>query len=329
MISSPTDRRWLVLVGIAVLALEAAPLVAHTAIGRPYAAAETERAASSLTVGGADIRVELDGAHFTAGSDVILEWIRRSAQIVAAYYGEFPTHTLRIQVEAPAGDRVTGGTTWGFGGGLIRIRVGTDVTDDVLRRDWVLVHEMVHLALPDVGEEHAWLSEGLATYVEGVARVHAGNRSEAEVWAENVRMMPRGMPEDGDRGLDNTHTWGRTYWGGAIYCLLADVEIRKRTDGRKGLQDALRAIADASGGLSVDWPIDRVLKTGDAAVGTSALEDLYEQMKDAPMQPDLSVLWKDLGLELDGATVRLHDDAPLSDVRRAIMRPSGQGASTD
>ena len=57
--------------------------------------------------------------------------------------------------------------------------------------------------------------------------------------------MPKGLPAAGDRGLDYTPTWGRTYWGGALFCLLADIDIRKRTSNRFGLQDALRAIVAA------------------------------------------------------------------------------------
>src|SRR4029077_18933123 len=149
--------------------------------------------------------------------------------------------------------------------------------------------------------------------------MQAGNRSELDVWEEELRSMPRGMPQAGDAGLDHTHTWGRTYWGGAMFCLLADVEIHRRSDNRFGLQDALRAILRASGGLSADWPIERVLRTGDAAVGTSSLEDLYAQMKDTPVAPDLMALGRQLGVEPEGAAVRLDDRAPLAGARRAIM----------
>jgi len=133
--------------------------------------------------------------------------------------------------------------------------------------------------------------------------------------------MPRGMPQAGDRGLDHTHTWGRTYWGGAIFCFFADVEIHRKTGNRLGLQDAMRAVVKASGGLSADWPVDRVLATGDAATGTRVLEDLYAQMKDSPVAPDLHELWGELGVVPDGGTVVLRDDAPLSDIRKAIMAP--------
>jgi hypothetical protein len=223
-----------------------------------------------------------------------------------------------------AGYGVHGGRTFADPEARIQVGVGAAVTAAQLKDDWVLVHEMTHLALPDTGEEHAWLSEGVATYVEGVARVQAGNRAETDVWAEELRAMPRGMPQTGDAGLDHTHTWGRTYWGGAMFCLLADVQIRERTHNRRGLQDALRAILKESGGLSAHWPIERVLSTGDAAAGVPVLAELYAHYKDAPVTPDLTGLWRQLGVEADGDGVRLNDSAPLASVRRAIMDPGGR-----
>jgi len=299
---------------LALLGLCGSPLVAAADAG-----------STELTVAGATLHIEADPGAFSAGGEALLDWVRRAAGIVAGYYGRFPTHTARIRLVAESGDGVRGGKTFANPDAFIRVQVGRDVTRAQLQTDWVLVHEMTHLALPDTGEEHAWLAEGVATYVEGVARVQAGNRAETDVWAEELRSMPRGLPQEGDRGLDHTHTWGRTYWGGAMFCLLADVDIRRRTQLRFGLQDALRAVLRESGGLSSDWPIERVLRTGDAAVGTHSLEDLYAQMKDAPVTPDLMALWRQLGVVPDGTDVRLDDHAPLADVRRAIMRARSAG----
>jgi hypothetical protein len=273
-----------------------------------------------LTAAGADLRVRFNTGDFAAGSAPIMAWAQRSAQIVAGYYGRFPVASVTIRLDPEGGDGVQGGKTFANPDAYIQVRLGREVSDAQLRADWVLVHEMTHLALPDTGDEHAWLSEGLAVYVEGVARVQAGNRTEADVWAEELRSMPRGLPDAGDRGLDHTHTWARTYWGGAMFCLLADVGIRQRTQLRAGLQDAVRAVLLNRGGLKSDWPIERVLRTADAAVATTTLEDLYAQMKDTPVTPDLKALWHSLGVEADGATVRLSDDAPLAAVRHAIMR---------
>lgn len=57
----------------------------------------------------------------------------------------------------------------------------------------------------------------------------------------NARVtIHQGLPQANDRSLDRTHTWARTYWGGALYCLVADVGIREQTDNRR---PAVRPIA--------------------------------------------------------------------------------------
>jgi hypothetical protein len=291
--------------------------LALSIVGPGLALASTREIPS---VAGVSITLDMDDGAFRGGPAPILAWVTRSARIVAHYYDRFPTPSLRVRVVPEDGDGVRSGKTFGYKGGFIRVQVGREVTPDQLNNDWVLVHEMTHLALPEIGDDHLWLSEGLAVYVEGVARVQAGNRTQSDVWSEQIRAMPRGLPQPGDRGLDHTHSWGRTYWGGAMFCLLADVEIHRRTQNRFGLQDAVRAINRDSGGLVAEWPIERVLKTGDAAVGAPVLEDLYAQMKDTPVTPDLMGLWRKLGVEPDGSSVRLTDDAPLAEVRQSIMQ---------
>jgi hypothetical protein len=289
--------------------------------------AQTAPTSHTLQLAGVTVHVDFRDTDLVGGVAPIMNWIERSIGIVAGYYGRFPVARLDIRVLPVSGRGVQGGTTFGAPEALIRTRVGREVTEGQLLNDWVLVHEMVHLALPEVGESHAWLSEGLATYVESIARVQAGYRAPADVWAELERAMPQGLPQPGDQGLDRTHTCGRTYWGGAIFCLLADVEIRSRSDSRVGLQNALRAIAKKSGGLVTDWPIDRVLATGDAAVGMRVLQDLYEQMKETPVAPDLPQLWKRLGVQRDAGQFELRDDAPLAAVRKAIMQRQEAGVN--
>jgi hypothetical protein len=138
------------------------------------------------------------------------------------------------------------------------------------------------------------------------------------MWSDLVRDMPQGLPQAGDRGLDYTHSWGRTYWGGALFCLLADVEIRRRTNNGKGLQHALRGILDAGGDIRKDWNLEDALSAGDRAVGINVLQPLYARMKDKPMAVDLPTLWSQLGVQSDGSNVRFDDNATLAAIRRAI-----------
>ena len=279
-------------------------------------------APAQLVVAGATIEVDSPAAPFTHGADPIREWVQRSADIVAAYYAGFPVRRLRLQLRALPEEGVHGGQTFADPDAFIRVGVGREVTRTQLMADWVLVHEMTHLALPDTGEAHAWLSEGIATYVEGVARVQAGNRAETDVWAEELRAMPRGMPQPGDAGTRphahlGTHLLGR----GDV---LPD---RGRHDPRAHRQPPGSAGCAAGGAARQaadcrrDWPIERVLRTADAAVGVNVLEELYAKYADAPVTPDLAQLWSRLGVERDGDSVRLDDSAPLAAVRRAIMRP--------
>jgi hypothetical protein len=213
------------------------------------------------------------------------------------------------------------GQTFGYDGGLIKIRVGKETEARELANDWMLTHEMVHLSFPSVADEHHWIEEGVAVYVEPIARIQAKQMSAEQMWTDLARDMPKGLPEEGDRGLDHTHTWGRTYWGGALFCFVADVEIRRRTQNQKGLQDALRGILNAGGDITHDWELAEAFKIGDRATGTTVLSDLYAKWKDAPVQVDLGALWKELGIVPEGKSVRLAEDAPLAAVRRAITAP--------
>jgi hypothetical protein len=276
-------------------------------------------AGEEIRVGNAQLRLLMPSDQFQSPA-VLAQWAQRSARIVAHYYGQFPVAAVRIVVIPVAGARVAGGTTFGRPAALIRVRVGTAVDAAALLNDWVLVHEMTHLALPDVGDEHAWLAEGLAVYIEGVARVQSGNRSIEDVFAEEQRSMPRGLSGAADPGLDHDHSWGRTYWGGAMFCLLADVQIHQRSHNRLGLQDAMQAVLRASGGLPAHWSISRLLATADAAVGVPVMTELYAQMKDQPYAVDLPALWRSLGVESEGGTVRISDQAPLAAIRKAIFK---------
>lgn len=246
-------------------------------------------------------------------------WVQNAADAVVAYYGRFPVPHVELSVRTFHSSGVRGARTFpASDGGRIRIGVGRESTGSDLASDWTLTHELVHLTFPSMADDHHWIEEGISTYVEPIARVQAGQFDAARMWFEVVRDLPKGLPESGDHGLDHTHTWGRTYWGGALFCFLADIEIRKQTQNKKGLQDALRAILGAGGDIRQEWNITRALEAGDHATGTRALINLYNQMKDQPHPVDLDPIWKDLGISKLDSTVQFRDDAPLAAIRKSI-----------
>jgi hypothetical protein len=274
---------------------------------------------STIQIGNSRIDVIQEDGALSVTPNELLDWVRLAAESVSTYYQRFPVPHVVLRIVPSDGQGVRGGRTNGTeDGGRIRIHVGKNSTAAQLRADWMLTHEMVHLAFPSVADEHHWIEEGIATYVEPIARVRAKKFDAQEMWFEVVRDLHQGLPALGDQGLDRTHTWGRTYWGGALFCLLADVEIRKQTNNRKGLDDALRGILLAGGDVRNDWPLDKALEAGDQATGVTVLKTLYDKMKNVPYPVDLPALWQQLGIELDGQTVRFIDTAPLAAVRDGI-----------
>jgi hypothetical protein len=274
---------------------------------------------STLQIGNSRIDVSLEEGELTLSHDELLSWVRDAAESVATYYLRFPVTHVALHLIVSDGQGVHGGRTFASDdGGIIRIHVGRSTTAAQLAKDWMLTHEMVHLTFPSVTENHHWIEEGTATYVEPIARVRAKKFDARQMWFEVVRDMRQGLPQPGDQGLDHTHTWGRTYWGGALFCLLADIEIRKQTQNKMGLDDALRGILDAGGSMLHDWPLEKAFAAGDQATGTTVLETLYNKMKDQPYPVDLPEIWQQLGIVPDGDTVRFVDTAPLAGIREGI-----------
>ena len=282
---------------------------------------ETPVPSESLSIGGATINLEIEPGDLKLSRTQVLDWVRRSACAVTEYYDGFPVRKVDVKI-APIGEGkgvLFGRTVFVHQTLVIRVGLSRFATDSSLRDDWVMTHEMVHLAFPSVPGEHHWIEEGIATYVEPIARAQVGDLSPAIVWRELVDGLPKGLPAQGDRGLDNTHTWGRTYWGGALFCLIADIEIHQRTKNRYGLQDALRGIVHAGGNMEHDWPLARALKAADDAIGAPVLTELYDQMKATAVTPDLSAMWRDLGVRPSGDSVTFDQSAPQASIVRSIM----------
>jgi hypothetical protein len=269
---------------------------------------------------GSRISIEIRDRVLLEKKDMLLDWVLYSAKTVAQYYARFPVQSVNIKLQVTGGYAVRFGQAFGGNSPSLRVVVGEDINPAMLRKDWILVHEMVHLAMADVPESQRWLLEGLATYVESIARAQRGHLSEEFVWNGFINRMPQGLPKYGDRGLDRTPTWGRTYWGGAIFCMLADIEIRKLSENKLSLRDALRGVLDAGISMHSSTTAMQVFEAGDEAIGMAVLVPLYQKMKADPYPIDLDALWASLGVALQDEQIIYDDDAPMAHVRRSLLK---------
>ncbi len=260
--------------------------------------------------------VFVDG-ELNATRQQIADWVRQSAVAVANFFdGYSVTHSLVVVVPT-VGAGVPYGRVVPGGGISMVIMLGRSATARELYGEWVLIHEMIHTASPFVYGRGTWLMEGMATLFEPVIRHRAGWKTEAEVWREWILNMDRGHDALTVTGL---RSGGSPYWGGALFLLLADIEIRRATGLRLGLEDCLRGILAGGGNAVERWSVQEMLNACDQAVGKPVMAGLAQRFVDDSSPFDLDRLWRDLGVELRAGTIVYDDKAPLAAIRQLIVR---------
>lgn len=264
-----------------------------------------------LDSGGGVVEAAVPPAFPTALDGPLRAWILGAMTSIQGVAGRFPVPRAALfLLPSTRGRGVVFGSTGGRGGAAVTILAAGDLQPADLRDDWVLTHEFIHLCVPTLDRRHAWFTEGLATYLEPLARAKQGLVTPEELWAGFLKNMPEGLPKPGDQGLDRTPTWGRTYWGGALFCLVADLEIRKATGNRQGLEDAVKALVAAGATKARAMELSETLRIADRSLERPVLMPLYLQWADSPVPVDLEALWAELGVRQEGGAVRLDASAP-------------------
>lgn len=270
-----------------------------------------------------------------AGANVLDEhlvyrWLSEAGASVSTLYGRFPRTRTQVLVE-PVGSGA--GALFGLvvrgGEPSVHLLVGPWSDDESLslREDWVAVHEMSHLAMPMLSRGESWLGEGIATWYQHILRVRSGALTEQQGWQRLVEGFARGrrsltgrsLLED-SRRMAETGAYWRVYWAGAALAMVIDVTLRLESDGRLSLDETL---ARASACCLDNERIYRgaeLCEVFDRELGT----DVFTRVARAGLAeadfPVVEGLLHELGVDTAGERVSLREDAPLSLLRRQIMR---------
>lgn len=188
---------------------------------------------------------------FTSVDDAqVCGWLKQAAEEVRTVRRAFPhpRATVRvIPVPGHEGPGLFGMVLWSSPPS-ISVLVGQDASAASFERDWVVLHELLHLTHPAFLPRVPWLSEGLATYFTELARARSGRQSAERAWEELVDGFARGRRAAGARTMEEVITDGDfapgTYWTGALFALHLDVEIRRVTGNRRRLEDVLELLAE-------------------------------------------------------------------------------------
>jgi hypothetical protein len=261
----------------------------------------------------------LGTAPYTMSDASIRTWVEEAAQVTVSLFGRFPVPRATLFVVPAKGEEeVIFGKVLSLAGASVVLVLGDKMPSTARHKDWVLVHELFHLGFPTFRGEGRWLGEGLATYYEPILRARVGWTTEAETFRQFARNMPRGQPAKGSNvGLSAREDLDAIYWGGATFCLAADVRIREETRGRKSLDDVLRAALDLGGDATRVWTLHDVLRVGDAATGTNVLSDMYARYAARGERIDLEGILSSLGVSADAHDS--DDSRPLAWIRRGIV----------
>jgi hypothetical protein len=196
------------------------------------------------------------------------------------------------------------------------------------RDSWTFVHEFTHGVHPHLGGEGRWISEGIATYYQNVLRARSGRLTELEAWDELDAGFERGRKDKSELTLaDLSARMGRLghymrgYWSGTALVMMADVELRTRTDRPSSLDAALNAYLACCRAREQEAEPDAFLATLDREVGGEVFSTLYRRLAAQAEFPDLAETYAKLGLAHAKPKVALDESDPAAAaLRHAIMR---------
>ena len=100
------------------------------------------------------------------------------------------------------------------------------------------------------------------------------------------------------------------------------MRIRIETNNRKGLKDALQGILAADLNGIPRASIGQVIQTADAATETDVLKNLYEEMRETPVDVDLAAIWREMCITTQNRRASFDGKVPKAWLRESISRAS-------
>lgn len=267
----------------------------------------------------------LDGELAVDGA-AVLRWLRASVQLAALSDGRFPRERLSALIVPSAAQHepVAFGMIARGGAASVLLLVSKNASEPSLRADWVLPHELSHLLLPFVDREHAWLSEGFATYYQEVLRARAGTCSElaalqqlADSFRDASRQDPTASVIDESAHMQRTRNYRKVYWGGAAYWLNVDVALRRASQGHVSVDSVLAQLRQGELRPQV-WTGQALIERLDALAPAPVFSQALSALRVQPF-PAFEPTLLELGVRGEGASLRLDDAAPLAELRHQLF----------
>lgn len=261
----------------------------------------------SIELPGATLALQITGPVNGKNSAKIEQWIRGTASHVTLAYGRFPVPNPRVVVR-PSGGSARGdnspvpfGRVTRRGGETVELFVDVDRPLTDLEYDWTATHEFSHLLLPRISWRQKWISEGFASYYQNVLMARAARYTGKDAMEKLEAGLKRGRASRPELSLNKAALEGvrearmKIYWGGAAIALLADVQLRERSDNAESLDLVLDRFQSCCLPSQRRWSGVELFTKFDSLIDEPVFMPLYRQYADAAGFPDFEdALQKDL-----------------------------------
>lgn len=290
-------------------------------------------------IGGARLTFSVLAGSPAPDATRLIDWMADTAAHATLLYGRFPVPEAQVIAQPIHGERadrprarepVPFARVLREGGNAVQFFVDQTWSDADYRDDWTATHEFAHLLLPFVTLDGAWITEGFASYYQNVLRARAGWLTEAEAWQALRAGFERGGRRSYGRSLEQSMRVGgrnrtqRMYWSGAAIALLADLELRRRSEGSVSLDTVLDELSRCCLPAERDWSDDELVAKLDEMAGMPVLASLRDRWLHSTAFPAWQQAFERLGIRLGQDRVHLVD-GPDARYRQAIMK--GRGAA--
>jgi len=280
--------------------------------------------ASPLPVQGGELRVAALDDGFGERTGAVRDWLQQGARTSESLFGKFPVPSALV-ITVPEERNGPGfGMALRGGGPAIVLVLDRRASRERLASDWTAAHEFLHLGVPRLPLEDAWLFEGLATYYTEVVRARAGVISARQAYQHLLEGFERGRRggtglslREESREMHQRHSFLRVYWAGAALAFLTDVEARRASG--PTLDSALRSFAQCCASTQEDWTAERVLSRLDQMLGAPRFTELSNRWLDRREFPDLDSTLRALGVARGMRGEAIFGRGPQAAIRDAIM----------
>ena len=276
-----------------------------------------------VSVPGGELRISVLRTGYDARLDKMSAWLKAAAENVAKTHGNFPlksTQIIIVPVNGRSNEAVPFGRVIRDGGEAVQFFVNTARPLEEFLDDWTATHEFSHLLFPYV--EDRWVSEGFASYYQNVLMARGEAYTPRRAWQKLYEGFQRGKRSA--PGMSPTSATFRNgglmkvYWSGAALALMADVKLRELSDGKESLDTVARKLRLCCLPSRKSYSDYEFFQQLDRLTEHKVFVDLYNDYAHSAGFPDVTGVFKDLGVNVNRGRVRLID-AQGAEVRNGIM----------